>query len=324
MVDVDSSIQSAQQRANEAQTKAESYTDSAQVAAAGYATPGPGVTVTAPTISVPPYAPNMQLGDAFKTDYNTIWADIETWVRGLMTDWMNTYFPVFDRSLGVIEDAWLKNVLENGYSGIPIVLENAIWERARSKDMLEAVRLEDEAMSQFASRGFSLPPGVLASRVIQIQIDASNKSSTIARDLAIKQIENAVEMTKMAVIEITKLRLGIAQALGDFMRAWLTVPQAAADIAKAKSQMQQFLWQSTADYINAQVAVANLSLEAQRVNASTNVELQRLSVQAFNESLGRKVNAAIEAARVMGASASAALGAQNTLVGAVTSITKNN
>lgn len=321
MADVDTSIQDSRIAAEDAQNKAVSYTDSAQTAAQGYATTGPVAHVVAPTINVPPFDPSIRLADTFKSDFNTQWADMETWVRSLMNDWINTYFPQFDQTLGTSEDAWLKQVIDSGYSGIPIALENSIWSRARSKEMVEAIRLEEEAFTQFAARGFSMPPGALADRVLQVQQDATNKSSTIARDLAIKQMDIAVDMTKLAITEVTKLRLGMAQALGDFIRAWLTIPQVAADVAKSKAQMQQILWQSSADYIRALVAVGSLDLDAQKVNVGTNIEMQKLDISAFNDSIDRRVRAAIEAATVMGQSASAALGAQNTLVGAVSSIT---
>lgn len=321
MADVDASIQSSRTAAEEAQNKAISYTDAAQTAAQGYVTTGPVGTVTPPAVNIPPFNPNIQLADTFKSDFDTQWAGMEAWVRTLMNDWINTHFPQFDQTLATSEDAWMKAVIDAGYSGIPIALENAIWNRARGKEMIEAVRLEEEAFTQFAARGFSMPPGALADRVLQVQQDATNKSSTIARELAIKQMEIAVDMVKLAIAEATKIRLGMAQALGDFIRAWLAVPQAAADIAKAKAQMNQVLWQSSADYVRALVAVASLDVEAQKANIVTNLELQKIDVTAFNESIERKVRAAIEAATVLGQSASAALGAQNTLVGAVTTIT---
>lgn len=315
MADTDVSIAAARAAAEAAQAQAVTYTESAQTAAMGYTQTGPVDDVIAQIIIPPPFDPSIQLGAEFQSTFDTTWVELETWLRGLMSDWLNTYFPTLDPLLGPSEDAWLLNVVNNGYSGIPPALELAIWERARGKEMIEAVRLEEEAMAQMAARGFSLPPGVLADRVLQIQQEAANKSATIARELAIKQIDIAVEMVKLAITEITKLRLGIAQALADYIRAWMAIPQAAADIAKAKAQMNQILWQSSADYIRAQVSIAQLDLDAQKMNVSTNVELQKADMTAFDAGLGRRVQAALGAADVMGRSASASLGAQNTLVG---------
>lgn len=268
-------------------------------------------------VTPPPFTPTIDLAATFKSDYDSNLASLETWVRGLMTDWMNTYFPTLNPALGVAEDSWLLNVVNNGYSGIPAALELAIWERARAKEMVEAVRLEEEAMMQFSSRGFSMPPGILAGRVLQVQQEAANKSATIARDLAIKQIEIAVDMVKFAIGEITKLRLGIAQALADYIRAWMALPQAASDIAKAKAEMQRVLWNSSADYIRAQVSIAQLDLEAKKSNQANWLRASEINANLDNDKLTREVNTAVAAAQMLGVQASAARGAQNTLVGSI-------
>lgn len=322
MATANEQIADARAAATAAQAQAVTYAQNAQTAAMGYTQTGPVDDVVAQVIIPPPFDPSIHLGAEFQSTFDTTWVELETWLRGLMSDWLNTYFPTIDPLLGPAEDSWLLNVVNNGYSGIPPALERAIWERARGKEMIEAVRLENEAVSQFAARGFALPAGVLADRVLQIQQDAANKSATIARELAIKQIEIAVDMAKLAITEITKLRLGIAQALADYIRAWMAIPQAAADIAKAKAQMNQILWQSSADYIRAQVSIAQLDLDAQKMNVATNVELQKTSMSSFDAGLGRRVQAALGAATVMGNSAAASLGAQNTLVGEIASAKK--
>lgn len=268
-------------------------------------------------VTPPPFTPSIDLSATFKSDYDANLTELETWVRGLMTDWMNTYFPTLDQNLITAEDSWLLDVVNNGYSGIPATLENAIWERARSKEMVEAARLEEEATMQFSTRGFSMPPGALAGRVLQVQQEAANKSATIARDLAIKQIEVAVDMVKFAIGEITKLRLGIAQALADFIRAWMALPQAAADIAKAKAEMQRVLWNSSADYMRAQVAIAQLDLDAKKSNQANWLKASEINAQLDDQKLSRQVNAAVAAAQMLGAQASAARGAQNSLVGSI-------
>jgi len=238
----------------------------------------------------------------------------------LMTEWMTTYFPTLNPSLITAEDNWLLAVVNNGYDGIPAALEQLIWERARAKDVIEAARMEEEAVAQFASRGFSMPPGVLANRVLQVQQDAANKSSTIARDLAIKQMEIAVDMVKFAIGEITKLRINTANALADFIRAVMTIPTSAADIAKSQTGLYQTLWDSSASYMNAQSTIARLDLEAKKSNQSNWTEIAKLNATFDNQATDRTVNAAIASAQLLANQASAARGAQNTLIGSIESM----
>jgi hypothetical protein len=313
-------INDARARALEASDKSIEYTDSAVQAANTYLTNPPSpADVAAETFLVPPFTPNIQLGDTFKSDFDSVWAGMEGWVRGLMADYVNTFFPVLDPAIQTTENKWLLDVINLGYVGIPVATETAIWERARGKDTLEALRMEEEATMQFASRGFSLPPGVLANRLQAVQQEAANKSSTIARELAIKQADISVEMTKFAIGEMSKLRLGIASALADFMRAWMTLPAAAAEIARAKSELHKQLWDSSAGYIQALVSKASLKLTADKSNQDAFLESQKLALDTIIKQTNVKVQAATAAAGLMGGVASAALASQNTIahVGAV-------
>ena len=320
MVTTGEQITAANAVATAAEAKLVTYADKAVLAAQGYSLPGAQREVTAPAVDAPPFDPSVHLGAQFKSDFDAQWADLEVWVQGLLNGWMADFYPTLNPLLITTEDNWLINVVTNGYDGIPPALEQLIWDRARAKDTIEAMRMEEEANMQFAARGFSMPPGVLANRVLQVQQEAANKSSTIARDMAIKQIETAIDMTKLAIGEITKLRLGLAQALADFMRAVMMLPKAAADIAKAKAEMERMLWQSSADYIRAQVEIARLSLDAQKANQSTHQNFTGMDVNAWNESLGRQVGAALNAATQMGNVATGARSAQNTLVGSIESM----
>lgn len=316
-VDLPAQIERANDIASAAEDDLRALISDAQTAASGVSSANAPTTIVAPIVAAPPFTPATDLSGAFQSDFDATWSDLEVWVRGLMADWMNTYFPTLNPNLGTSEDTWLLDVINNGYSGLPAAYEQAVWNRARSKDTLEALRMEEEAVAQFAARGFSLPPGVLANRLLQVQQEAANKSSTVARELAIKQMEIAVDMVKFAVGEVSKLRLGIAAALADFIRAWMAMPTAAADIAKAKAQMHQLLWTSSASYIQAQVAVANLSLDAQKTNAANLVEVGKFNASAFDSMTKVRVETALRSADDMAGIATAARGAQNTLVGAI-------
>lgn len=317
---VDTLISNALDKSSAAIDKVITYTETAQTIAQGYSLLNPNPAVVAETFAIPAFTPNLNLATTYKTDFDVIWQDMETWVRGLMNDYVNTYFPVLDPLVQTAQNAWLLSVVNDGYLGIPVAVETAIWDRARSKDMLEAARMEDEAATQFSTRGFSLPPGAMDARLRMVQQAASDKSSTIARDLAIKQTEISIEMTKFAVSEMTKLRLGIAAALADFMRAWMTLPTAAAEIAKAKAEINRTLWDSSANYIQALVAKAGLKLDADKATLSGKVQEDSIWVQNFLGAQKLRVDAATAAADQMGKVAASYANSMNTLgyIGAAT------
>jgi hypothetical protein len=298
-------VANAETKAEAALDQAVAYTDTAQLIAQGFSTLGPNAVITAEAFAVPSFVPNIDLANTFASDFDVIWADMESWVRGLMGDYVNTFFPILDPAIQTSENAWMLNVVDSGYLGIPVAVETAIWDRARAKENIDALRLEDEAFNLFSARGFSMPPGVLANRLQTVQQDANNKVSTIGRDLAIKQTEISIEMTKFAIGEMTKLRIGIAAALADFMRAWLELPKAAAEVAKVKAEINKVLWDATSNYIHALVAKANLKLEADKINLIEKVQSDQIFVNNYLGAQKLRVDAAIAAAEEMGKVAAA-------------------
>lgn len=73
------------------------------------------------------------------------------------------------------------------------------WQRARDQAAREAKRLEDEAMTQFASRGFSLPPGIL------VNVVAHQKQATL--DSAVEIAAREAEKIQGAFIELAKVQI---------------------------------------------------------------------------------------------------------------------
>jgi hypothetical protein len=146
-------IANAETQATNALAKAVTYTDTAQLIAQGFSKLILNPVVTQESFVVPPFTPNVNIANDFKTDFDTEWAGFETWVRSLMSDYVDTYFPTLEADILTAENTWLVNVVNNGYLGIPVAVETAMWDRARAKDTIEALKMEDEALNHFSARG---------------------------------------------------------------------------------------------------------------------------------------------------------------------------
>lgn len=77
----------------------------------------------------------------------------------------------------------------NGGTGLPAAVEQAIWDRARSREAATAQANIDEIARNGEALGFRLPPGVVAAQTRQAQQDYYDKLSSFSRDVAIKQAE---------------------------------------------------------------------------------------------------------------------------------------
>ena len=76
-----------------------------------------------------------------------------------------------------------------GGTGLDPVVEQAIWDRARSREAQLAENNINEATRNHSARGFSLPSGALAAQIRDAQRAALAKASEVSRDIAIKQAD---------------------------------------------------------------------------------------------------------------------------------------
>lgn len=88
-------------------------------------------------------------------------------------------------------------------TGLDPAVEQAIWDRARSRETKAALANEADIQRAAESLGFSLPAGVLAAQLAEARQNYYNKLSELSRDIAIKQAD----------LEQTNLRETIAAAM---------------------------------------------------------------------------------------------------------------
>lgn len=89
----------------------------------------------------------------------------------------------------------------SGGSGLAPAVEQAIWDRARSRETTIAQANQDEVMRASEAFGFHLPTGVLAAQLRGAQQDYYDKLSGLSRDVAIKQAELEQENLKQTIAQ---------------------------------------------------------------------------------------------------------------------------
>jgi hypothetical protein len=89
-------------------------------------------------------------------------------------------------------------MLEGG-TGIPAVVEQALFDRARGREEIGGRKAVEEAFGEFAARGFSLPPGALAARVQEAREAATLAASAINRDILVESAKWEIDNLRFAV-----------------------------------------------------------------------------------------------------------------------------
>lgn len=238
-----------------------------QPAALTAAAPGAAPSTTAVTL---PAAPTVVLPDAPIMQLLSIPAaptlSLPSWT-GVAPDGASLVVP----TTGLIwsENRYDSVLLQNttnrlttmllGGTGLPPAIEQAIWDRSRAREDVIAKKATQETYEEFSARGFSLPPGALAGRVAEVWQKNREATSTLSRDVAVKQAEMEIDNMKFAV------STGI-QLEGQMMTYSGQYAQRALEAAKTTVQV-------AIDIFNAQVALYNARLQAYQTEAQVYREL---------------------------------------------------
>lgn len=91
------------------------------------------------------------------------------------------------------------SAMMEGGTGLPVPVENALFARARERDSAETTRQLQEVTDAWASRGFSLPQGVLIKQQDTIREQGRLKSAELNRDIMIEAAKWEIENIRFAV-----------------------------------------------------------------------------------------------------------------------------
>lgn len=310
---VEAVINNAITQADSAAEKAATYTDQAQTAAHGYFTLGRIHRPERPNVTLPPFDPKEDLGASFTLAFDNAVADFDPDFKREINNFLNNWFPSWNGCLKTAVDPWICDTISAGGVGLPPAVSNAIWNRERERELLETSRLQSEAADSFAARGFSLPSGVLLNERSIIAQAGADKIASASRDRAIQDGQIRIDMLKFAVEKGVQMRLGVLDALVNFLNAWIKIPALAIEKAKALTDAKMKLWDQSSAYLRALLGVAELLLHYDELLTNSDLRTQDAFVQGALGSVRAQVDAAVGAAEAMGQIAGSAMGSINSL-----------
>lgn len=211
------------------------------------------------TITIPAFTfPDLPIFDAAEPEFEE--TDIST-----VIEWDE---PVYQSELLDELVAKVRWMLEGG-TGIPSVVEQALFDKARSREDMTAGKLVQEAFSTWAGRGFDMPPGMLAKQV----------SAAIENNhLAVNDLSRDI-LAKSAVWEIENLRFAVQQGLALeqlLVNIFNNMAQRLFEAAKYRVESQLAVYNAKVSLFNARQAGYQAAAQVYEVRLKG--ELSRLEV----------------------------------------------
>lgn len=200
----------------------------------------------------------------------------------------------------------------NGTTGLPAAVENAIWARAAERESMLAFRAEQEAVGTDASRGFTIPSGVLNAARARVRQDAQDKRVTLSRDTMIRTHEVLIEQLKFAVAQGLAYETLFIQLYSTVQGLRLDAAKFAVNIALqvfqafvTKFQVDAELTRLRAELARDQIQVALGKLQGYEAQLRADQIIGQLNQQDLDRYLGL-LNAVLTDAKIYEAEISAA------------------
>lgn len=266
-----------------------------------------------------PILPTSDFSTEVKNAFDYAFGTFNQALQAQILQFLTAFFPDIAAGVATGSDQWIIDTIANGRY-VPVAVENALWNRARDREVSDSLRAEQAVIDASASRGFSTPPGVVNYGIAVNQQESSKRLATIDRDIAIKAFDTANENTKFAIDQAIRLRTAFVAAMGDFIKTAMLQPNNATNYAKLILDSKTGLYDSAVRLYS-----ANIDEERMRTGVllENNAQLLRAqesdarSMADFNTARTTRAqvqaNTALKAADVLAAIASAAQSTRNTM-----------
>lgn len=269
--------------------------------------------VTGANLSYTVNQPNMplpaKLSDLLSPDNSS---STIRFLDGESEKWIDKYFPEINACLRSSPEEWLCGIITGQKPfGLSKEVFEEVWHNSRDREYRARNTSVRQVHAEFSSRGFSAPPGAQLAAVVQIERAAADAIGEVNRAQTVKDAEIKLDLLKFAEEQAIRLKLGVLQAMADFYRQWVELPNKDIEASRIRTQAYATFQNALASYYNVQLGFEELRLQAASLRMNGKIDSDRVRVAA---SSGDTRNAALgQAVQSYGQIAAAASSAASTL-----------
>lgn len=194
---------------------------------------------SAPTLSIPDFDQLLPVtSDVNVPSISFYWGDEDPYSDDLL----------------VAVKASLLDWVQNGGTGLPVDVEQAIFDRGRNREDINSIRSENQVLKEQASRGFSRPSGSTVAALDYLAQETQNKTADLSREIMIKQAE----------LEQANMQFAIQQAIA-LEQLLINENQ---QIQQRSFEAAKYVQDVAINIFNAELAKVNIALEGYKAYAA--------------------------------------------------------
>ncbi len=209
------------------------------------------------------------------------------WLDEQAEKWIAKYFPEINGCFKNQPEETLCEIISGvrPYGLDKTVLE-LVWHQARDRAQRTANSEYRTIEADYSARGFTMPSGAMVAAQIAVRDRATSQVMDVNRDQAIKDADIKVDIFKTALTLATQLKTAILNALADFYRMWISVPNQDIERARVRAQAQAALYGALSSYYNVEIAFQELRLKAEQTKAEVDLGVDRNVLTKQNNYMG--------------------------------------
>lgn len=261
------------------------------------------------TVTQPPLTPPTSLSDMLTPDNseNTL-----KFIDGAVEDLIDQYFPEINACLRYAPEEWLCGIITGQKPfGLSKEVFEAVWHESRDREYRARNSAVEQIRSSFSARGFSIPPGALLGAVVDAEEAAADAIGSVNRAQTIRDSEIKLDLLKFAEEQAIKLKLGIFQAIADFYRVLIDLPNKDLEASRLKVEAYASLNSALSQFYRVQLGFEELRLQAANLRMNGKLDSSRIKVSTIDGSRNTALGQSVQAFADVAASAASAASTLN-------------
>jgi len=233
-------------------------------------------SITIPTITIPSY-------DVVEPDINFNYDESD-----------------YSSNLNDLIISTVQTAIEEGGTGLGEDVEEALWERARDRTVLENERLYAETEDYFASRGYEIPPGMLSGRLLEISKEINRNNQQLNFEITIEQARIAKEQSQFIITAATNLEGQEKELFNATASRLLESAKTAADVILKvyTTKVEAYASRLQATALNVEIEKTKASIVTE--SNSNLVSIYQSDIDAYKVRVGTELSIVENIAKVYG------------------------
>lgn len=224
-----------------------------------------------------------------------------------------TYYPLAADAFDPATN-WLINTITNSGTGIPEAIESQLWQRERDRFIREGARVENNLVSGYSAKGYSLAQPCMIHDLNQARYEQSGKIGISSTTIATKQAEIKIDTIKFAITQAMDSRFKAMNAASDYIRGMMMAPDSAARLASINTDAKAKMIGATSDLYRARLSRDQLVIGAQTDQMQASVQHESTWLRSMQDKINGNVQAAVAAAQTYSAVGASAISSLNSVV----------